>query len=178
MLNTSNTQAIEIAVRLYENSLYGSTFGKGLYRRAIFNGSIDTIQPQIKYVIDLYTYDDWINQAKTNGQMEITRSFGIKDEKIYSWIFRYDASTKGKTLVDGFCSLDLKSNDMLVLVCDAEMNLTSSWKLTAKPCRQVTGRKAPQLLATNSAQLSAQPQSPTTQNSGATLQNRLKALYA
>ena len=32
---------IEIAVRLYDNNTYGSTYGRGLYRKAIYNGTID-----------------------------------------------------------------------------------------------------------------------------------------
>ncbi len=69
MLNTGNTNQVEIAVRLYDNPVYGTTHGKGLYRRAIFNGSIDVKDPHVKYVIDLYSYDDWANQATTDGQM-------------------------------------------------------------------------------------------------------------
>ena len=38
MLNSNQT---EIAVRLYENQTYGTTYGKGLFRKALFNGSID-----------------------------------------------------------------------------------------------------------------------------------------
>lgn len=177
MLNTQKTTSIEIAVRLYENEKYGTTHGKGLYRKAIFNGSIDTINPQVKYVIDLYNYDDWTNQASTDGQMDVVRLFPVKDDKIYSWIQRYDTSTKVKTLVDGFCSLDLKSSDMLVVICDTESDVTDTWKLAAKPCRQALGRKAPQLLATNAIQLGTAQQSAPVQTSTATLQQRMQALY-
>lgn len=38
MLNQTQS---EIAVRLYDNNAYGTTYGKGLYRKAIYNGTID-----------------------------------------------------------------------------------------------------------------------------------------
>jgi hypothetical protein len=42
---TTKENSIEIAVRLYENNAYGTTFGKGMYRRALFNGTIDAKSP-------------------------------------------------------------------------------------------------------------------------------------
>jgi len=70
MLNQT-TQKIEIAARLYDNNTYGTTYGKGMYRKAIYNGTIDAKHLNIKYIVDLYSYDDWANMAKTNEQMEI-----------------------------------------------------------------------------------------------------------
>lgn len=35
------TKQTEIAVRLYDNNTYGTTYGKGMYRKAIYNGTID-----------------------------------------------------------------------------------------------------------------------------------------
>ena len=101
MLTTNQT---ELAVRLYENSTYGSTYGKGLFRKALFNGSIDLKSPTVKYVIDLFNYDDWCNIAKTNSQIEIISEVPKQAETIYSWITRYNTATKQKTLVSGFCS--------------------------------------------------------------------------
>ena len=57
---------IEIAVRLYDNNTYGSTYGRGLYRKAIYNGTIDAKHSSAKYLVDFYTYEDWANQAKTD----------------------------------------------------------------------------------------------------------------
>ena len=103
MLTTNQT---ELAVRLYENSTYGTTYGKGLFRRALFNGSIDLKSPTVKYVIDLFNYDDWCNIAKTNYQIEIINGVPNQNHTLYSWINRYDCSTKQKTLVIGYCSFD------------------------------------------------------------------------
>lgn len=71
MLDTKNET--EIAVRLYDNKFYGTTYGKGLYRKALYNDSIDLQTPLVKYVIDLFIYDDWANQAKTDEQMNSVR---------------------------------------------------------------------------------------------------------
>ena len=59
MLDTTTN---EIAVRFYDNKLYGTTYGKGMYRKAIYNGSIDVKNPSLKYVIDMYSYNDWALQ--------------------------------------------------------------------------------------------------------------------
>ena len=147
MLTTNQT---ELAVRLYENSTYGSTYGKGLFRRALFNGSIDLISPKVKYVIDLFNYDDWSNIAKTTSQLEIISEMPKQADTLYSWINRYNTATKQKTLVSGFCSLDCESKDMNVMIIDPELNIEDIWKITAKPCQaNRNGLRAPQFLATN-----------------------------
>ncbi len=68
MLNNENTTPI--AVRLFDNEKFGTTHGKGLYRKAIYNGTIET-SGQNKYLVDLYSYEEWANMAKTDEQMEI-----------------------------------------------------------------------------------------------------------
>ncbi len=147
MLTTNQT---ELAVRLYENSTYGTTYGKGLFRRALFNGSIDLKSPTVKYVIDLFNYDDWSNIAKTQEQITIIGDVPKQEATIYSWINRYDCSTKKKTLVSGFCSFDCESQDMAVMIIDPEFNVEDIWKITAKPCQaNRNGLRAPQFLATN-----------------------------
>ena len=147
MLTTNQT---ELAVRLYENSTYGTTYGKGLFRRALFNGSIDLKSPTVKYVIDLFNYEDWCNIAKTNSQIEIINGVPNQNDTLYSWINRYDCSTKRKTLVSGFCSFDCENQDMAVMIIDPEFNVEDIWKISAKPCQaNRSGRRAPQFLATN-----------------------------
>ena len=94
MLTTNQT---ELAVRLYENSTYGTTYGKGLFRRALFNGSIDLKSPTVKYVIDLFNYDDWCNIAKTDLQIQVINGIPSASDTLYSWVNRYDRETKQKT---------------------------------------------------------------------------------
>ena len=147
MLTTNQT---ELALRLYENSTYGSTYGKGLFRRALFNGSIDIKSPLVKYVIDLFNYDDWCNIAKTHAQIEIITGVPQQADTLYTWINRYDTSTKQKTLVSGFCSFDCESKDINVMIIDPECNIEGVWKISAKPCQtNRNGLRAPQFLATN-----------------------------
>ena len=147
MLTTNQT---ELALRLYENSTYGSTYGKGLFRRALFNGSIDIKSPQVKYVIDLFNYDDWCNIAKTHAQIEIITGVPQQADTLYTWINRYNTSTKQKTLVSGFCSFDCESKDINVMIIDPEFDIEGVWKISAKPCQtNRNGLRAPQFLATN-----------------------------
>ena len=147
MLTTNQT---ELALRLYENSTYGSTYGKGLFRRALFNGSIDIKSPLVKYVIDLFNYDDWCNIAKTHAQIEIITGVPQQADTLYTWINRYNTSTKQKTLVSGFCSFDCESKDINVMIIDPECNIEGVWKISAKPCQtNRNGLRAPQFLATN-----------------------------
>jgi hypothetical protein len=147
MLNSNQT---EIAVRLYENQTYGTTYGKGLFRKALFNGSIDIKTPCTKYVIDLFNYDDWCNIAKTSEQMVIIRDVPQQDDTLFSWINRYDRTTKQKTLVSGFCSFDCDSKGMRIMILDPVTQIEDVWQISAKPCQSNTnGLRSPQLLATN-----------------------------
>jgi hypothetical protein len=147
MLNSNQT---EIAVRLYENQTYGTTYGKGLFRKALFNGSIDIKTPCTKYVIDLFNYDDWCNIAKTSEQMVIIHDVPQQDDTLFSWINRYDRTTKQKTLVSGFCSFDCDSKGMRIMILDPVSQIEDVWQISAKPCQSNTnGLRSPQLLATN-----------------------------
>jgi hypothetical protein len=149
MLDKSSTQQ-EIAVRLYDNKFYGTTYGKGLYRKAIYNGSIDMKNPSRKYVIDLFQYNDWSIQASTDEQVKITETVSKVPDTIYSWIFLYDPTTKIKTPVYGCCVLDLNSNKMEILINSNGNENSVFWELEARPCKPTNdGRKVPQLLATN-----------------------------
>ena len=147
MLNTKS----EIAVRLYDNNTYGTTYGKGLYRKAIYNGTIDAKAEGAKYLVDLFSYDEWANMAKTDEQMEILANIEAQSDSLYSWVKHYDPITKDKIAVPGMCRLDTESLELTILICDESRGLTDTWELKAKPCKQgSTGGKAPQLLATNS----------------------------
>ena len=138
----------EIVARMYNNKVYGTTYGKALYRNAIYNGTIETKSPNAKYLVDFYDYNGWENRAKTDGQMGVLGAIEKEADTLYSWLYRYDAETKKKTLVDGFASINCDTNEMDIFICDSEMNITERWNLDAKQCKQV--RNGPQLFATNS----------------------------
>ena len=144
------TKQIEIAIRLYENQSYGTTYAKGLYRRAVFNGTIDTKNPSAKYLVDFYGYEEWCNQAKSDEQMAIIEAVRKSDDKLFSWVKHYDKLTAQKRQVDGYCTLDLQSLNMDLLICDEITGVQDRWQVTAKPCKQaLAGVKSPQMLATN-----------------------------
>ena len=149
MLNTTTNQP-EIAVRLYDNNTYGTTYGRGLYRKAIYNGTIDAKHSNAKYLVDFYNYEDWANQAKTDEQMEILASFSPDADTLFSWVAYYDGATKSKTPVTGVCLLNAGTMDVRVVIMDSQHGVEDSWNLTARSCRLAEhGKRSPQLLATN-----------------------------
>ena len=141
----------EIAVRLFHNAKYGTTYAKGVRHQALFNATADIKQPKVKYVLDFYTYEHWEFLAKEH-QLEIVNQVcgEVSKDSLVSWIVRYDLSTKTKTPVYGFSTLDMKTNELILCVLDGEAGVEESWKLTAKPCRAVSGKNVAELLATNS----------------------------
>ena len=141
----------EIAVRLFQNAKYGTTYAKGVRHQALFNATADIKNPKVKYVLDFYTYEHWEFLAKEN-QLEIVNQVRNEVDKdtLVSWIVRYDLATKTKTSVYGFGTLNMKTNELILCVLDGEAEVEDSWKLTAKPCRAIAGKNVAELLATNS----------------------------
>jgi hypothetical protein len=91
MLTTPDTHTTDtnhatpaLAVRLFDNQKYGTTYGKGVYRRALYNGTVDIKQPQAKYLIDLFSYQDWMNQARTDQQMTAIDSVHEDNDALFS----------------------------------------------------------------------------------------------
>ena len=147
---TTKDNSIEIAVRLYENNAYGTTFGKGMYRRALFNGTIDAKSPTAKYLVDCFNYADWSNQATTDEQMAVLAAVEADDKKLYSWIKHYDTVTRAKRLVGGCMQFDLDSLDMNIMICDETAGVADHWRIDGKPCKTATkSQKSPQILGTN-----------------------------
>ena len=142
------TEPVIIAVRLYDNKTYGTTYGKGKYRRAIYNGTIEAKAAQATYLVDLYNFEDWANTAKTEAQMEILADAEPYEDTLYSWIKHYDRNTQTKSFVYGLCAVNLDSSKMALLINDHQHGVADGWQLDVKPCK--TGKSgAPQLLATN-----------------------------
>jgi hypothetical protein len=148
--NTTKENSIEIAVRLYENNAYGTTFGKGMYRRALFNGTIDARTPAAKYLVDCFNYADWSNQATTDEHMAVLAAVEADDKKLYSWIKHYDTVTRAKRLVGGCMQFDLDSLDMNIMICDETAGVADHWQIEGKPCKTaVRSQNSPQILGTN-----------------------------
>ena len=141
---------IEIAIRLYDNQQYGSTYGKGLYRRAVLNGTIDAKTPSAKYLVDLYSHEDWCNQAKTDQQITVIKAITPDKDHLYSWIKHYDTETRAKRLVGGCMQFDLDSLDMNIMICDETAGVADHWRIEGKPCKTaMKSQKSPQILGTN-----------------------------
>jgi hypothetical protein len=144
-----------IAVRFYDNAKYGSTYGKGLYRNAVFNATADLRKPEAKYLLDMFSFNDWQNRAKTDLDMEALeavadfRSEADRANLLATWIKRLDCDGTKKQ-VHGFGLFDLITHELTLLISDEEAGVVDSWLLDVKPCKQATGnKKSPQLLATN-----------------------------
>lgn len=146
-----DNKKIGLAIRLYDNQKYGTTYGKGMYRTAIYNGTIDFNNSSIKYLLDFYTADHWMNTARTDAQMEILRDLGnLNNRQLHSWLYSYDAIAKRKTFVTGLCFFDPDTLELKLLVADDATGIELSETLQAKPCKKRSGlAKSPQLLATN-----------------------------
>ncbi len=141
----------EIAVRLFQNAKYGTTYAKGVRHKALFNATADIKHPKVKYLLDFYTYEHWEFLAK-ECQLDIVNHVReeVSKDSLISWIVRYELSTKTKTPVYGFSTLNIKTNELILCVLDSLAGVEDSWKLIAKPCRPVKGKNVAELLATNS----------------------------
>ena len=148
-------EAKEIAVRLYENRKYGTTYGKGLYHSAVFNASAEVMGKNEKYLLDYYPFEKFEHIARTDEQLDVLREIGrVKtDDVLFSWVVRYNPATKQKTPIYGFSLLNLKDNTVGLMVVDENDSEAQQWQLTAKPCRFVPGKNSPTLLATNADDL-------------------------
>jgi len=141
----------EIAVRLYQNAKYGTTYAKGQRHQALFNATADIKEPKVKYLLYFYSYEYWEFLA-SNAQLSIVQQVQelVGKDTLVSWVVRYDHATKAKTPIYGFSTLDMKTNELIVCAVDADAGVEESWKLIAKPCKTVTGKNVAELLATNS----------------------------
>ena len=141
----------EIAVRLFQNAKYGTTYAKGVRHQALFNATADIKQPKVKYLLDFYTYEHWEFLAKDH-QLDIVNQVRseVDGDTLVSWVVRQNTTTKEKTTVYGFSTLNMKTNELILCVLDGETGMEDSWKLTAKPCRAIAGKNVAELLATNS----------------------------
>ena len=124
----------------------------------MFNATADISSPSVKYLLDFDHCDRWQHGTKNaSDDVVCTHVRSIAHENLLvSWVVRYDCDSKAKMRVNGFCTLDLVSNQLTLLVEDEASGIADTWTLDVKPCKAVAGKKVPQLLATNT-DLSASP---------------------
>jgi len=143
----------DIAVRGFINDKFNTTFGKGLFRRAVFNGSVELSNPKEKYLVDYYSYADWQNTAKSDEQMASVRKMqaaGVsKADDVYcSWILHYNPVSKVKTKVPGFSVYAPQTQELYICIDDPANATTEEWSLPTRLCKN-TGANKPVFIATN-----------------------------
>lgn len=140
----------KIAVRLFENKMLRTTYGKGQYRSAVFNASAEIKDPHTKYLLDFYPYAKWELTANSDQQIailnDVAQSCSAND--LVSWVVRYNPITKEKIHVYGVAICDLSSSRLMLAITDVDTAVDDVWQLPLKPCSR-THDKSPTLLATN-----------------------------
>lgn len=143
----------DIAVRGFINDKFNTTFGKGLFRRAVFNGSVELGNPKEKYLVDYYEYTDWENLAKSDIEMQVINQLAESGftgtESIFcSWIQHYDPLSKTKTKVGGFSIYSPETQELYIRISDLVHHTEDDWTLPARLCK-TTGINKPVFVATN-----------------------------
>ena len=128
-------------MRLYQNTKYGMTHGKGVCHPALFNATADIRYPKVKHLLDFYSYAHWEFLAKDN-QLDIVQQVReiVDQDSLISWIQHYDPATKIKTAVYEFSTLDMKSNRLILCAVDIEMGVEDSWRLIDNPVEPLVGK--------------------------------------
>ena len=143
----------EIAVRGFINEKFNTTFGKGLFRRAVYNGSVELHKPNQKYLVDYYSYLEWESQAKSDEQMTIVKSLESsnvvqEEDLLFSWLIHYDPLTKSKERVNGYSVYSPNTRELFIKIDDMLNHTNDEWTLNVHHCK-ATGANKPVFIATN-----------------------------
>ena len=85
-----------------------AALGRGLYRHAFYNGTVDLEPPRVKYLVDLYTGEDWANQARSDEQMLIIRGVSVEPGYLY---IRADTPQRSTHQASRYWTLERSSAD-------------------------------------------------------------------
>ncbi len=143
----------EIAVRGFINEKFNTTFGKGLFRRAVYNGSVELHNPNQKYLVDYFAYLEWESQAKSDKQIQATKELmnsGIagQDDMLFSWLVHYDPLTKSKERTEGYSVYSPNTRELFIKIDDPANQTQDEWTLDVHPCKS-TGANKPVFIAAN-----------------------------
>ncbi len=143
----------EIAIRGFINEKFNTTFGKGLFRRAVYNGSVELHDPNQKYLVDYFSYREWETQAKTDEQIRVINDLinsGIAQEKdmLFSWLVHYDPLTKSKERAEGYSVYSPNTRELFIKIDDPARQTQDEWTLNVHHCK-VTGANKPVFIAAN-----------------------------
>ncbi len=143
----------EIAIRGFANEKFNTSFGKGLFRRAVFNGSVELASPSQKYLVDFYTFDHWEHLAKSDVQMDTVTKLvgaGIQAQAgiLLSWLLHYEPLSKTKTPANGYCIYAPNSKELHIAIDDPTNQTQDEWTINVHNCK-ATGTNKPVFIATN-----------------------------
>ncbi len=143
----------EIAVRGFINEKFNTTFGKGLFRRAVFNGSVELHNPNQKYLVDYFSYLEWETQAKTDEQLKVINeltsvNLGKETDWLFSWLIHYDPLTKSKQRVNGYSIYSPNTRELFIKIDDPNNQTQDEWTLDVHSCKS-TGANKPVFVAAN-----------------------------
>lgn len=158
----------EITARLWENQKYGTTYGKGQYRKAIYNGTLELMDPTAKYLVDFESIGDWFHYARSPIHQAIASKLQAIPENeegiLMSWLYRYEGGIK--SAVGGYAALDLNCMRLQIQINDEQLNLDQHWELPVRSCiARIPGKPTPNLIATTLSELETPknpPQKPST----------------
>jgi hypothetical protein len=143
----------EIAVRGFINEKFNTTFGKGLFRRAVFNGSVELHNPNQKYLVDYFSYLEWEAQAKSDEQLKVINeltsvNLGKETDLLFSWLIHYDPLTKSKQRVNGYSIYSPNTRELFIKIDDPGNQTQDEWTLYVHSCKS-TGANKPIFVAAN-----------------------------
>ncbi len=143
----------EIAVRGFINEKFNTTFGKGLFRLAVLNGSVELHDPNQKYLVDYFSYLEWETQAKTDEQLKVINeltsvNLGKETDWLFSWLIHYDPLTKSKQRVNGYSIYSPNTRELFIKIDDPNNQTQDEWTLDVHSCKS-TGANKPVFVAAN-----------------------------
>ena len=142
----------EIAIRGFANEKFNTTYGKGLFKRAVFNGSVEVRNPYVKYLVDYSYLNHWEHSAKEFQLRYVTLAYQEQlnqvDDALFSWIQHYDPVTKSKTSTDGFSVYLPTTKELCIVINDALHDVNDQWSLTVSNCKSL-GANKPVFIASN-----------------------------
>lgn len=148
----------EITARLWENKMYGTTFGKGQYRKAIYNGTLEIPSPYAKYLVDFEEVEAWFHFPKSPIHTEMAARLSTipanEDGVLMSWIYRYEGGVK--SAIEGHAALDMNYSRIYIEIKDIGHGTNDYWELPVRSCiARIPGKPTPALIATTQSELNA-----------------------
>ena len=142
-----------IAVRGFINDKLDTTSSRTLFRKALFNGSVELRDPNQKYLVDYFAYPQWELLARSDKQLDVVnelraKGFDKETDYLFSWMLHYDPLTKTKTRADGYSIYSSNTKELYIKINDAINQTQGEWELNVCHCK-VLEKKKPVFVASN-----------------------------